>query len=346
MPTFEIPDGPTTVELKRSGDAKNPGPATGSIVFNVTNTSADSCNGRLSVVPSGNSKEEWFTIDGDRERMFASGETQTATIKVSAPKEVATGDYPFRLRAVSVADPDNDHAEGPVATAKVPPAPVIEKKGIPWWVWLLIALVVLAGVGAGLYFAFGGEKEVEVANNVVTNNVVVVSDKAPVPDFTGKTVEQAKAAAEGFDIAEFPGEPTGKAPRTVLSQNPAPQTVQSKGSLVKVTFDPGVPVPALPANATFASAPNALRNAKLEPGSFLCDRGSGPNAPVGRVTSFSPGTGTQVASGTKINMIAVQPDPCPRIILINPNIFLQTPVAKRMSERQRIQLIKSLKPAG
>ena len=48
-----------------------------------------------------------------------------ATIKVSAPKDVAAGDYPFKLRAVAVNDPDNDHAEGPVATAKVPAAAAV-----------------------------------------------------------------------------------------------------------------------------------------------------------------------------------------------------------------------------
>src|SRR3954465_1907493 len=110
MPTFEIPDGPTSVALQRSGDAANPGPATGSAVFNVTNKSTESSAGRLSVVPSGSSKVEWFTLDGARERPFAAGETQTATIKVSAPKDVTPGDYPFRLRAVAVNDPDNDHA--------------------------------------------------------------------------------------------------------------------------------------------------------------------------------------------------------------------------------------------
>src|SRR4051794_7489965 len=132
MPTFEIPDGPTTVELKRSGDAQNPGPATGSVVFNVTNKSPDSCAGRLSVVPSGSAKEEWFALEGDRERTFGAGETQTAKINVSAPADVAAGDYPFKLRAVAVNDPDNDHAEGPVATAKVPPPPVPGKKSL-WW---------------------------------------------------------------------------------------------------------------------------------------------------------------------------------------------------------------------
>ena len=242
MPTFEIPDGPTTVELKRSGDAANPGPATGSIVFNVTNKSEDSCAGRLSVVPSGNSKEEWFTIDGDRERTFASGETQTATIKVSAPKEVAAGDYPFRLRAVAVSDPDNDHAEGPVATAKVP-APII-KNGIPWWVWLIIALVVLAGVGAGLYFAFiDRDKKPDVTNNVV--NAPTPAATTAVPNFVDKTVEQAKAEAQGFNLAEQPGTASGKAPRTILSQLPAAGSQQVTGAVIQVTFDPGVTVPSV-----------------------------------------------------------------------------------------------------
>jgi hypothetical protein len=153
MPTFEIPDGPTTVELKRTGDATSPGPATGSIVFNVTNKSSDTCDGRLGVVVSGGSKDAWFSIDGDRERTFAAGETQTATIKVSAPADTAAGNYPFRLRAVAVNDPDNDHAEGPVATAQVPPtgSPAPKPK---WWLWILIGLVVLLLIVLALWFAF------------------------------------------------------------------------------------------------------------------------------------------------------------------------------------------------
>ena len=93
----------------RSGNAQNPGPATGSVAFSVTNKSGDGCAGRLSVVPSGSSKLEWFTIDGDRERTFASGETQTATIKVSAPKDVAAaqaGDPVALERMLRELEPD------------------------------------------------------------------------------------------------------------------------------------------------------------------------------------------------------------------------------------------------
>jgi hypothetical protein len=228
MPTFEIPDGPTTVELKRSDDAS----AIGSIVFNVTNKSTEGCAGRLSVVPSGSSKEEWFTIDGDRERTFNAGETQTATIKISAPKDVAAGDYPFRLRAVAVNDPDNDHAEGPVATAKVPvPPPVVKKKSL-WWLWLLIGLLVLALIGGGVWFAFLRDKGPEMI---------------PAPDFTvGMTVDQAKKDSKGFKIVEAPGQPTGKPAGTIVSQIPAPKSPVTLGQEIKVTFDPGAPPPPPP----------------------------------------------------------------------------------------------------
>jgi hypothetical protein len=168
MPTFEIPDGPTTVELKRTGDAKTPGPATGSIVFNVTNKSPDACDGRLGIVVSGDSKEAWFSVEGDRERTFAAGETQTATIKINAPPDAAAGNYPFRLRAVAVNDPDNDHAEGPVATAQVPPATGPIGKRPMWWLWILIGVVVLLLIVVALWFAFRSKPETPAAGPIET----------------------------------------------------------------------------------------------------------------------------------------------------------------------------------
>ena len=62
MPTFEIPEGPTNVELQQTGDPKSPGPSTGSAVFNVTNKTSESRGASLSVQVAGSSKKEWFTI--------------------------------------------------------------------------------------------------------------------------------------------------------------------------------------------------------------------------------------------------------------------------------------------
>ena len=317
MPTFEIPDGPTTVELPRSGDAKNPAPAQGSATFSVTNRSADSCLGRLSVQVTGSSKAEWFTVDGDRERTFAAGETQTATIKINVPPGVAAGDYAFRLRAVAVNDPDNDHADGPVTTAKLlGSTPITPSK---WWIWLLVALAVLAALGVGAWLLLSGDDKPAPGNKIA--NEIPKPEPAPVPattavvpDFANKTVEQAKADAQGFEVIEVVGTPGGKPPRSIVSQAPASGTQLQIGAPVRVTFDPGAVVPPLPNNATFTSATNALRSAHLEPGSFLCDQSSGSaGAQVGRITGFEPGPGTTLASGTKINMRAIQEGRCFRL---------------------------------
>src|SRR4029453_7845819 len=132
MPTFEIPDGPTTLELERSSDPKGTTPAQGSAVFNVTNKASESRDGRLRVQAAAPSKAEWFTVDGDRERTFGAGETQTATVRINIPNDVAEGDYPFRLQIVEVNDSDNDHTEGPVTTAKLGPPPKPLDKNTKW----------------------------------------------------------------------------------------------------------------------------------------------------------------------------------------------------------------------
>ena len=143
MPTFEIPDGPTTVDAPRSGEA--------AAVYSVTNRSSESSDARLSVVTAGGSKTEWFSVDGNRERTFAPGETQTVTVRVSIPATVAQGEYPFRLRAVAVNDPDNDHSVGPMTVAKLGPAETPKKPSL-LWLWILIGVVAVILIAAALFY--------------------------------------------------------------------------------------------------------------------------------------------------------------------------------------------------
>ena len=152
MPTFEIPDGPTTVDAPRTG-AK---PAEASATYSVTNTSSDTMDGRLGVRVAGASKDEWFTIDGNRERSFGGNETQTATVRVSFPPDTPAGEYPFRLRAIAVNDPDNDHAEGPMTSVRLGPGGAGKKSLL--WLWILLAVLAVAVIGGGAYFAFGGKE--------------------------------------------------------------------------------------------------------------------------------------------------------------------------------------------
>jgi len=305
MPTFDIPDGPTTVELKRSGDPKNPAPVQGSAVFNVTNKSPQACDGRLSVQVSGSSKAEWFTVDGDRERTFDAGQTQTANIKISIPPDVAPGDYPFRLRTVAVNDPDNDHTEGPVTTAKLIGADV--KPPTKWWLWILIALVVLAVIGGIVWYVLkpGPTVQNKVTENTTTNTVTnnTVTEKpptVPVPNFVDKTVDQAKAAAQGFDVTPIQGAPAGKPPQTILSQNPAAGSAQQAGAVVNVTFDPGVTVPSL-SGQTVAQAVKTLQGVPLhvQNTTTRCEASGTPD----QIVDQDPKPGSTVAKDSAVNVV-------------------------------------------
>jgi hypothetical protein len=117
------------------------------------------------VIATGGSKSEWFGVDGNRERTFASGETQTVTVRVKMPADAPAGNYPFRLRAVAVNDPDNDHVEGPATTAKLGPPGETKKKPM-LWLWILIGALVVIAIMAALFFMMRPRKAEAPTNNV------------------------------------------------------------------------------------------------------------------------------------------------------------------------------------
>ena len=297
MPTFEIPEGPTNVELQQTGDPKSPGPSTGSAVFNVTNKTTESRGASLSVQVAGSSKKEWFAIEGDQVRTFAPGETQTAKINISVPKDAAAGDYPFRLRAAAENDTDNDFADGPVSAAK-------KKRsangggGVPWWVWLIIALVVLSAVGGAVWW-FLHQPRAD-PDPPIEHNEVIPAGNVPVPNFVDKPVDQAKQEAQGFTIVEAPGDASGKAPKTILSQIPAAGTKQAPGALVQVKFDPGVSVPSV-VGQEVATAVRTLQNAGLhiESSSSRCEPAGTPD----QIVDQDPKAGNAVAKGLGVKVV-------------------------------------------
>lgn len=292
MPTFEIPDdGSTTVKL--GGDIADPkAPRTGGAVFSVTNKSAERRAGRLSVRVIGETKAEWFAIEGEREREFAPGETQTASVRISVPPDTPPRDYSFCLRVVAVNAPDYDFAEGPAAKFQVEPP--IGKKPIPPWVWVVVALVVLAVAGLGAWFLL---RPKEKPGPTPTPSPTETS--AAVPDLTGKTLDEANSLAGGFDLTPVAGPPAGKPPRTIVSQSPPAGQRQSKGFPIKVTFDPGVAVPQVTGMTTDQAVrtlgPLGLHVASSTP---RCEDGG----VAGQIVDQKPGAGAQVASSTGVNV--------------------------------------------
>jgi len=254
MPSFEIPDGPATVPLK-AGMANGQPTRAGSVTYSVTNKGTTSLAGRLSVLVAGDAKAEWFQVDGEKERQFTPGETQTVTVNINVPPTVKPGAYKFRPRVVAVNDPDNDHTDGPVATMQVigvaGPKPPGGKKFPIWIIFVIIGAVVVIG---GAIAAF-----------ILLNNGGG-GDKAIVPDLAGKTVAEAQEALKAVDPAVVVKvnevENAEAAPGTVIDQAPKAEEKLTEGQEVVLTVAVGqsVAVPDV-VGRTFANASGLLEGA-------------------------------------------------------------------------------------
>jgi len=291
--TFEIPDGPTTAKV--SGELGNPkAPRSGSAVFNVTNKSGERRAGRLSVQTAGEAKREWFTLDGEQERDFGAGETQTASIRISVPDDVAAGDYPFRLRVVAVNDPDNDHVDGPASTARIEARAT--NGGIKPWVWILLAVLLLLLVGGGLFFFLRGSgddpqpppKEEKPANLV------------QVPKLEGEPLDKARELAKDFDFIPVEGKPgEGRQPGTIYEQTPPAGEMLRKGFPVRATFDPGVLVPQLTGNTDNAVRQLSQIGLHVASSTSRCEN----TGDVGQILDQNPKPGARVTLKSGIDVV-------------------------------------------
>ena len=163
MPSFEIPDGPTTLALKTEAGFHK-----GTATFNVTNKTGEGLTGRFGVQIQGAGKAEWYSVQGEPERPVAAGETQTVIVAAKIPATTPPGQHRIKLRATNVNDPDNDFTESTVATVTVPAVakPPAKKKPFPWWILAVVGgvLVLVIGVIIAVVVMSGGDKkEVPVA---------------------------------------------------------------------------------------------------------------------------------------------------------------------------------------
>jgi eukaryotic-like serine/threonine-protein kinase len=151
--SFEIPDGPTTLQLKTQ-TSKGRTTYTGSATFTVTNKSNQQLACRLKPAPQADAKADWLDLQGEKERPFAASETQRITVNVTVPGDVSPSDYRFRLQAINVNDPGNDYAESAVATisiARVTAGPDDVHKMKLWpFIAAGAALLVVVGVAVWL----------------------------------------------------------------------------------------------------------------------------------------------------------------------------------------------------
>jgi len=212
MPSFEIPDGPTTVALKAEAGFHK-----GNAVFGVTNKTGEGLTARFSVQVQGNGKAEWYSIQGEPERPVAAGETQTVTVVAKIPAATPAGQHRIKLRATNVNDPDNDSTDSAVATVTIPAVvkPPVKKKPFPWWIIAVAAgvLVLVIGVIIAVVVMGGGPKVPKVVGLDYPAAVAALQEKgyAAEPQIT----EPAPDQPQGKVFKQYPEGGKKADPKTV-----------------------------------------------------------------------------------------------------------------------------------
>jgi hypothetical protein len=172
----------------------------GKIVFTVTNTSPKPLRGTLRVRGLDSSQPGWFTVGGESERDFPAGVAHQVEVEVKVPPGTPPSKFRMRLDALSVANPDDDFTEGPAVAVTIPPVEIKKPTGMPWWVWVVIAVVLLIVLGVVGYLVLRkpGPKPPDTPASAASTPTVppVVVGPTPVPpvEFNDPRIQVAEGA--------------------------------------------------------------------------------------------------------------------------------------------------------
>lgn len=125
----------------------------GVVVFTITNQTGRPLRVRMKPSPFPPTSAEWLAVEGEAERPLALGSSETCTVKIAVPPDVAPGPQAFRLDVVSVERPDEEWAHGPAVGFEIaPPPPVEQPRPAPGYIETVAGAVIgaVGGVVLGL----------------------------------------------------------------------------------------------------------------------------------------------------------------------------------------------------
>jgi hypothetical protein len=310
------------------------GTAKASIIFTVTNNTDKPIRGVAHLQPLERTEESWLSLDGEPEKDFPACGTQQFTVIFNKPLQpVAEGQtepeekYPYRIYVASAVRPDEDFDEGPLVTIFKPERKGTKKKGgVPWWVFLIIGIVVLALLVVGLIFGLrscGGKA------------------KKPVPDVTSKptSVPDAKKLIEdaGFTVDVKPVLAADKKAGNVVNQDPAANAEAEEGSQVNLTKPEEATVPVIQ-NACIVAAMTSISGAGLKVNDNITGNLADIQSCASKVQSTAPIGKTVVAKGSSVTLnFNCVPKPNQLCRQINPKEFLKDTTKIGINERKVIE---------
>lgn len=179
-------------------------------------------------------------------------------------------------------------SEGPAASS-----PSVKKKGVPSWVWIVVALVAIGLVALYVTQTPQGHRW-----------LLAIRGMASVPSVVGQTESEAGSTLQnaGFSLGHVSEEPTlAAAPGVVLAQQPVADTDAKKDSAVDVT------VSAVPA----ATVPNVVGQSESNAVTLLAEEGLrtgtvtyvyDAKTAAGSVTAQQPAASTESTVGEAVDL--------------------------------------------
>ena len=171
----------------------------------------------------------------------------------------------------------------PIVMEPTPGEPWDEERRSRWWVWALVALVVV-GIAVAAYFTFAG-------------------NKVDVPNLVGREASEAADVAHkrGLEIAFVPRESDDVPRDEVISQDPPAGDRIKEGATVTAVISAGrgeVPVPAVDGQSE-DDAVKALEDAGFK---TKITNAFSDSVPSGTVISTSPEGGTSLTKGRTVTV--------------------------------------------
>lgn len=145
---------------------------TGAVAIDVTSRLDRHTTIALDVV-AGDADAAWFEAPTPAEFDLATGSTLRTTVPIAVPANAVAGEYAFTVRAYAIDEPQRDFTTSPSVVMTVPePA---ARSGIPWWVFALIAALVVIILVLAAFALFSGDD-----NDEPVTTAAPVTTPAPV----------------------------------------------------------------------------------------------------------------------------------------------------------------------
>jgi hypothetical protein len=265
------------------------------------------------------------------QRRYEADPSATANLefKVVVPADAVAQDVQFKATVRDVLAPDDTKVEGQTVAIKVTRDPVIiddGKKKIPWWVWVIVGVVVV-GAGVGIFLAVRPKGMPDVVGKTEAEARTTLTEAGYAPITVVDSLIADSLIAESEDTGTV-----GRQDPVAGSELPVDTMVGKSPATIVVTREE-TEVPDI-VNRPLALALDRLREAGLKVIGDPTGRYTGDVALDDHIAQVNPPADSTVArgSGVTLAIFAYSPTPpptCPPKCVVGPKIDWNTEVEAR-----------------